>query len=223
MVLSIRFLIVTLVMLSAPLSAEPITRLLIIGNSITWHKPNDALGWKGNWGMAASRLENDFAHIATSILERIQEGQRPVLQVKNLSDFESNIGDFDFGRLKFVEEFQPDAVILFLGDNVRRDQYATKLFESEYNKILLALAGDSKRKLYCVSTWWASQKIDTVIHAACHSHDGRFVDIKEISELPHMRAASTGQYLNSGVAAHPSDKGMEAIAKRIINSMEEGR
>ena len=27
-------------------------KILIVGNSITWHAPKEEIGWFGNWGMA---------------------------------------------------------------------------------------------------------------------------------------------------------------------------
>ena len=216
----VKFLIFVVLMSGTSLRAEPITHLLVLGNSIAWHTPSAALGWGGNWGMAASKQETDFAHVITSMLEKAQEGQRPVLYVKNVSDFEQNTS-FDFDRLKFVEEFQPDAVIVFLGDNVKSNQSNANIFKGQYEKLLRTLVGNSKKNLYCVSTWWTNKKVDEEIFLACGAQGGRFVDIKNISKLPGMKAGQ--MYSNSGVAAHPSDAGMEAIAKNIVSAMKEQR
>jgi hypothetical protein len=215
------FLIIGALLISAAVKAEPITRLLIIGNSITSHKPNADLGWSGSWGMAASRQEKDFSHVLATMLEQVQEGQRPVLYPKTVYGFEQNTGAFDFGRLEFVEFFRPDAVVVFLGDNVKLEQYEAHLFGKQYEKLLAILAGNTERKLYCVSTWWANPKVDSLISTTCRSKGGRFVDIKNLSGRPGMKATLSGQFSNAGVAAHPSDEGMEEIAKSIFSSMKE--
>ena len=45
-------------------------RLLIIGNSITLHGPRADIGWHYNWGMAATKPENDYVHKLYEYLQR---------------------------------------------------------------------------------------------------------------------------------------------------------
>ena len=40
-------------------------RILFLGNSLTLHGPREEIGWKHNWGMAASAPERDFVHLVT--------------------------------------------------------------------------------------------------------------------------------------------------------------
>ena len=37
-------------------------KILFAGNSMAWHAPKDDIGWSGDWGMAASKRENDYVH-----------------------------------------------------------------------------------------------------------------------------------------------------------------
>ena len=46
-------------------------RYLFLGNSITLHGPAENIGWKGNWGMAASSADKDYVHL---LLARIGLG-----------------------------------------------------------------------------------------------------------------------------------------------------
>lgn len=198
--------------------AAPIGRLLVLGNSITWRTPNADLGWFGNWGMAASLQENDFSHVLASMIEKSQ-GQKLILYPRNVSDFERFPESFDFSRLNFVEYFRPDAVVIFLGDNVNADPKKISVFGKKYEHLLTTLVSGGVAKIYCVSTWWSNGKVDDLISKACLARGGKFVDIKGVSNLPGMRANSFERFSNPGVAAHPSDEGMGVIAEHIFNAV----
>ena len=43
--------------------------VLFLGNSITRHEPKSEIGWENDWGMAASKRENDYVHVAVRLLE----------------------------------------------------------------------------------------------------------------------------------------------------------
>ena len=44
------------------------TRVLFVGNSITRHEPKPEIGWINDWGMAASKWENDYVHVVLKFL-----------------------------------------------------------------------------------------------------------------------------------------------------------
>ena len=45
-------------------------KVLFVGNSITKHAPAPTIGWYGDWGMAASKKENDYVHL---IMKKLDE------------------------------------------------------------------------------------------------------------------------------------------------------
>ena len=45
--------------------------VLFLGNSITRHAPAEDIGWPYDWGMSASKEENDYVHVAVKMLDEI--------------------------------------------------------------------------------------------------------------------------------------------------------
>ena len=73
--------------------------------------------------------------------------------------------------------------------------------------------------LICVSTWWASSIKNTAISESCHAAGGLYVDISDLNKEPINQAGSQRKVVNAGVASHPSDQGMRAIAERIFHAI----
>lgn len=182
------------------LAAEP--RLVAIGNSLTRHSPAKDLDWDGDWGMAASSKENDYVGVLAQRL-----GVSAPLRI-NAATLERAPTHFSWNSLPSP---QGHFVIVELGDNVTEDSAIS--FANAYENLLSRVA-DRSTILLCTSTWWNRAPIDIMMRAACTKHGGIFVDISGISSQPGMRATSAA---NAGVAAHPSDKGMDAIAGQLMN------
>ena len=61
-------------------------KLAFLGNSITRHGKAENLGWYGDWGMAASRRENDYVHKLINKFEK--DGRKVSYCIANLSEWE---------------------------------------------------------------------------------------------------------------------------------------
>ena len=68
-------------------------RVLILGNSITRHGPKADIDWHTNWGMAASALEKDFAHILIKYFTQANDGKVPEHIIDNILRFRTWIYD----------------------------------------------------------------------------------------------------------------------------------
>ena len=73
------------------------SRVLFLGNSITLHGPAPAIGWTGNWGMAASAEHLDYVHLLTADIAAVS-GEQPTVMVKNIADFERGYSDLRCGK-----------------------------------------------------------------------------------------------------------------------------
>ncbi|MFA5193840.1 MAG: SGNH/GDSL hydrolase family protein, partial [Verrucomicrobiia bacterium] len=93
-------------------------RILFLGNSITRHGPKQDIGWSGNWGMAASAEEKDFAHLVARALGKTA-GAAPEVMIKNIAEFERQYAKYDAAaKLKDAFGFGADIIVIAIGENV---------------------------------------------------------------------------------------------------------
>jgi hypothetical protein len=197
------------------------TRMLFLGNSITLHPP--AEGMSGSWGMAASSAEKDYVHLVLNALEK-RNGNKPESKVLNLADFERGFEQYDIAaKLKAEIEFQADTVILAIGENVpdlRTDEAKLK-FRDSVSRLLRLLKADRRCAIYVRSCFWPNAAKDSALKEACAAMGGVFVDISALSKDERNYARSERKFANTGIAIHPGDKGMSAIADLIFAAIKE--
>lgn len=173
-----------------PLAAKH-TDLLVIGNSITRHPPLASIAWAGDWGMAASSRDRDFAHL-------VGAGLGLPVTATNAAQLERDpsapLPDWQVGP--------GTVVVLELGDNGLPARYAD---------IVAAVRGGAS--LTCLSTYWEKPERDAVIKATCEAAGGRYVYIGDIYPT---RQDVMGPELHSFVVSHPGDWSMARIAERVL-------
>lgn len=201
--------------LQSPIDAPRIGRhdaapgLMVIGNSIAIHGPYAALGWDGNWGMAASSQERDFAHVlaarmgATVDVASIAPLEREAANLPAwLPNAQANAGH------------SADVLVIKIGDNVL-DPVA---FESALGVYLDMVRGNAR--LICVGTWYPKRfDVDGAIARACEARGGRFVKIVDLFYDARYRADSERLFASGVVGSHPGDAGMAAIADRVYTAI----
>lgn len=197
-------------------------KILFLGNSITLHGPAPKIGWTGNWGMAASALDKDYVHL---LLDRISKaaGGMPKVKIRNIADFERNLGDFNIREtLKEELAFEADVVILAIGENAsapKTDEDRAK-FATALSNLLDALKQHGHPTLFVRSQFWQEAEKDRLLKQACADAGGNFVDIGPLGLVEANYARAERQIEHAGVAAHPGDKGMAAIAQELWKAMQ---
>lgn len=196
-------------------------KVLFLGNSITKHGPKADIDWSGNWGMAASAEAKDYVHVFTKAFSE-KQGSTPEILVKNIADFERTHQGYDFAaKLKEAIDFQADLIVLAIGENVPalKTEEEAVAFASSVLKLLRTVSGARKRVILVRSCFWAVPAKDSCLKLACNEVGGIFVDISSLSADKSLYGRAEREFKHAGVANHPGDKGMAAIADALMKAL----
>lgn len=199
-------------------NGTPGARILFLGNSITLHSPAPEIGWTGNWGMAASAPENDYVHLIAAGLAHLT-GAVPEIRVRNIADFERGFETFDIGAvLKPELEFAADTVVIAIGENVAEPAGAAEgaKFEAAFTRLLAAVRQHGNPAVFVRSSFWPSAVKDGIMRKASAAAGVTFVDISALGQDATLVARAERKIEHGGVAGHPGDKGMKAIAGALL-------
>ncbi|MBN2311343.1 MAG: beta-galactosidase [Candidatus Hydrogenedentes bacterium] len=194
-----------------------IRKMLVVGNSLTNHGPSDAIGWNGQWGMAATARENDFAHVLHRKVCEAQPEPDVQLIVEGLlaRDMPSRTEQFEG-----LSAYQADLIIIQIGDNLSEDDAGKDSLGKPYEELLSLLEGDHAPLIVGVGTWGEGPVRDRLIRRACMRRGALFVRIVHLSRDSVNRAESEGHFEHAGVNWHPGDRGMQAIADTLWAAIE---
>jgi hypothetical protein len=193
--------------LSAAAAPTGITLLVTIGNSITWHSPESDVSWSGDWGMAASNINADYAHLTATSLSL------PLVRL-NVASLESDPTTAEALTAQAAALITPSsAVVVELGDNAKPSSTGRANFQTAYHQLLGAVA--TGKSLVCTSTYWGNSSLDAIIQSECKLHNGSYTYIGDIYGSPINTDSSTNTFSNPFVVMHPHDWGMNAIAVRV--------
>lgn len=185
-------------------------KILFLGNSITRHGQKTEIGWDGDYGMAASRPENDYVHVLCKMLE--EKGRHVIFKAENISGFEVAPGEETIEKIRVLSNFNADIVIIRLGENV--DDKNAAAF-GKYLPSLIGCFDDSA--VFVVSSFWKKPEVEKATEEAAKKCGAAFVSL---SSIQGEEFEAIGEYEHCGVAAHPSDKGMKAMAELIYDSVK---
>ena len=190
-------------------------RLLILGNSITRHGPLGEIGWYGDFGMAASKAENDYVH---QLAIRLFEHEDVFIMVRQLSDWERNYSNKALtASLEEERNFGADEIIFNLGENVLplNDEEQLKFKQALYD--LFTEINPKGAKIYFATCFWKNESVDEIIRAVAGELK---MPVTELSDLgADERYMAVGLFEHNGVTHHPGDLGMACIADRLYREM----
>ena len=199
---------------------------LAIGNSITLHPITDF--WWGEWGMAASTEENDYYHRTVRGLEkRLNTDINSVAY--NYSVWE--VQGYDRTETyEFLDKYLTEGIDLI---TVQLSENASDLSNYEIDlKVLLQHIEDrcgDDTQVIVIDDFWSAEKHE-MKKVVCDELGIDFVDLSDLRGND-IYQAGMGTIVfgedgkehiieHSGVAAHPGDRGMEVIAERVLELVD---
>ncbi|WP_316842222.1 SGNH/GDSL hydrolase family protein [Pedobacter gandavensis] len=194
-------------------------KVLILGNSITWHGAKPAVGWSGNWGMAASAAEKDFVHLLQSRIKVLSP--QTIFKSANIADsFERKFWNYDARDFEKFRDWNPDLFVLEIGENINDTLAVKHLLAEHLDRFVAEISGGKDIKVCLVGSFWPNLQVDKIMKAACIRNNWIYVDLQGLYKERDKNTAIL-QYQNRGVGMHPSDIGMENIANRIWNEIQQ--
>lgn len=193
-------------------------KVMVLGNSITWHGAKPAVGWSGNWGMAASAADKDFVHLLKSRIKGLSP--QTEFQFANIADsFERKFWKYNSADFKKFSNWHPDLIVLEIGENIN-DTLAVKYELGKHlERFAAQISGEKSVKFCLVGSFWPNQHIDQIMKSTAAKNSWMYVDLQGLYKDRNENTAIQ-QYQNQGVGMHPSDAGMEHIANRIWNEIQ---
>ena len=188
-------------------------RVMFAGNSITQHMPAPAIGWTYDWGMAASAPEKDYVHLCMAEINKTNSDAAYCICRAGRWEQNWKNGESVYSEYQAAREFCADVIVLRFVENCAKDGDPAHFME-QYSKYVDFINGSGKAKLIVTTSFWNSTPWNDVIRAYAEKNGYPLVELSDMGGNPEMKAI--GLFEHKGVAAHPGDKGMAEIAKRIM-------
>jgi hypothetical protein len=97
---------------------------------------------------------------------------------------------------------------------------AKMAFKDSLVRLLTALKQGGDPAIFVRSCFWASTAKDALLKQACAEVGGVFVDIGALGKDEANYARSERKIAHAGVANHPGDRGMQAIADALLAALK---
>ena len=188
-------------------------KVMFAGNSITLHSVKEEIGWFNEWGMAASKKENDYVHILMDkISDKNPDASFCICQV---APWEVKHGErkSTYDLYDKAKDFEADIIIARFIENCSRKDCDIETFKKEYCEFLDYLNSHNNAKIILSTSFWR-HPFDKAIEEVAEERNYPLVILGDLGEQDSMKAL--GLFEHSGVANHPGDEGMKMIAERIF-------
>ena len=124
-----------------------------------------------------------------------------------------------FDEYSNLKDFEADAVVIVLGENIHENEHTQDELADKFSELISYLRKGKSNVPVLISQpfLWEKPVVCKAIEKAAAELNAMVMDMSELSQDLSFRAI--GKFEHSGVAAHPSDKGMKRIADIIYRNL----
>lgn len=203
-------------------------KVLLLGNSILLGFSTDG-SHGAPFGCTASDSKHDWAYLLTEKLKV----KSPNVTVKKLHDAKFEQAESDAASEGYISnEFAAaaknnDLVIIQIGDNVNTELRRTT-FKNNFSKLIRAIrTNNPAADIVVAGAWFNNANIEGWLQSQSKILNYIFVPLSDLSTSSNMATVGDTVTFDDGVQmqvyeairTHPGNKGMEAIANRIYDSL----
>ena len=193
-------------------------RIMLVGNSITRHSVLESIGWFRDCGMAASSLDKDYVHL---LFNRLDSGAMRdcVFCITQAAEWERSYKNAEgvYSLYESAREFNPDVIVIRIVENCPYKDPEGEVFMSQLMSFISYLDKDGGAKVLITTGFW-HHPLDEFLEKLAEDNGYPLVRLGDLGEDDRMKAI--GLFEHTGVANHPGDEGMAAIAERIGDALE---
>ena len=198
-------------------------KVVCLGNSLTHHGYLPDVEWYSDWGMAASKPENDYCHVLERELQTFNKRTR--VHPQNIYPFERNpYCDIDSLIGKTCAE--ADIIILRICENVSD----IDAFEQNISR-LIEYCTNITPHVIVSGAFWPHEKKERILVSAAERHALEFVPLSWITyqsdvypkkgdilyDIDGKQYPITKEF----IITHPNDKGMRSIATALLRAIKQ--
>jgi len=197
--------------------------VLCLGNSITCMGRNDEVGWKGHWGMAASKKEKDYVHLLEAKLKSYNPNSS--VSFKSIVSWELNPSLNIDSLLAGVVEGK-DVIVFRIGENVKDEKAFGQGLQN-----LIDYCRQYTSNIIITGCFWKRIHTESVLISAARTNHLKYVPLFWIGETYGDTTYCQGDEVfydvdgnpykgnHPAFKLHPNDKGMQMIAETIFDAM----
>ena len=196
-------------------------KVACLGNSLTHHGYLADIEWYGDWGMAASKRENDFCHVLEKELQ--QYNRKSEVLPLNIYGWEIN-PTCDLDSLAGEVCRGADVIILRMCDNVRD----IEAFKQNIGR-LVEFCQTQTPHVIIAGTFWRNERYERILATAAERYGLEYVDLGWITLLNDIypKVGDTLYDIEGKpytitkdiIIGHPNDKGMRLIAHSLLRAI----